>query len=72
MSDNENLKVHFARMKLTKRGNYKMFCGKVFSSGDRTRLKRHVTSHIEIVNCPSCIERIGSKLSLNERFVKSS
>lgn len=61
MAKNAN-KVHFPRRDLlpTKsgNGNLQMFCGKVFASGDRERLRKHVTGYLEDVNCPECVEKI--------------
>jgi hypothetical protein len=65
-------KVHFPRFKRTEEGNYVMFCGKVFSAGDRKRLKKHVTSHIEYINCRECVGNMIIALSSNVLFEKTS
>lgn len=47
-------KIHLAKESRDEKGNLVMWCGKVFSSGDRKRLKSHVTSLVERLTCLGC------------------
>lgn len=63
-----SIKVHFPRKGRTKRGNYVMVCGKRFSSGDRKRLRKHVTTVLERINCPGCLDGIAAIVLNARRF----
>ncbi len=62
MASRPKHKVHLPVKKLIRsksgNSNLRMFCGKVFASGDRERLKKHVTSYPEEVNCFECVDAI--------------